>query len=151
MTRTIRLTSTMGIAASLLLGGCALTLTGAVARQDFERVRELIAQGADVNTPNQIGRTPLILAAYYSNGPIAELLLTKNPDLNARDKSGYTALMYAVYYQNPFLVKLLLDHGADRTIRDKKGYTALDLAKNSGSTEIIALFKETGEHPTPEK
>jgi hypothetical protein len=39
------------------------------------------------------------------------------------------------------IVKLLLDRGASRKSKDSVGQTALDIAKISGRTEIVALFK----------
>lgn len=64
---------------------------------DTERVKELIAQGADVNAVNKKGMTPLMNAAFFAeNDECATLLLNAGAEVNAADKSGWTPIMYAL-------------------------------------------------------
>jgi ankyrin repeat protein len=61
-------------------------------------LRLLLARKAQVNTINNLGQTPLILAAkHMENGRTAciKLLIDFGADTNITDKYGYTALMYA--------------------------------------------------------
>lgn len=64
---------------------------------DTERIKELIAQGADVNAANKKGMTPLMNAAFFAeNDECATLLLNAGAEVNAADKSGWTPIMYAL-------------------------------------------------------
>lgn len=64
---------------------------------DTERIKELIAQGADVNAANKKGMTPLMNAAFFAeNDECATMLLNAGAEVNAADKSGWTPIMYAL-------------------------------------------------------
>ncbi|EGO63973.1 ankyrin repeat domain-containing protein [Acetonema longum] len=82
--------------------------------------------------------TPLMVAAQYGNGTIAEILLQRGADVNARDKDGQTALMKAAAQGHDQMAERLLAAGADWRIKDKNGETALDIAVRKKST----LFKD---------
>jgi len=57
----------------------------------------LILAGANLNTRNKYGETPLYLAVYYSNFEVAEVLLTYSADVNAKTKSGRSLLDIACH------------------------------------------------------
>ncbi len=65
-------------------------LIQAVKDGNIDRVRLLIAQGADINTRDNRGGTPLHWAAYYNRKEIAKLLLMQGADINIKDKNGLT-------------------------------------------------------------
>lgn len=46
-----------------------------------------------LESKDQRGSTPLLLAAYYGHGKLVELLLKKGAEVDAKDGSGNTALM----------------------------------------------------------
>jgi hypothetical protein len=54
-------------------------------------VETLLSQGADVETRDKNGRTPLMLAAQHGRPEVVRLLLSKGAQSDARDKSGLTA------------------------------------------------------------
>ena len=58
-------------------------------------VRELCAQGADVNTRNNIGQTPAHLATAGGHGDLLELIYDKGGDLTLPDAGGSTCAHYA--------------------------------------------------------
>ncbi|MCL2334850.1 MAG: ankyrin repeat domain-containing protein [Endomicrobia bacterium] len=60
--------------------------------KNLETVKLLTANGADVNSKNAAGATPLMYASPES----AEILLKAGADINAKDNHGITVLMYAV-------------------------------------------------------
>ena len=75
-----------------LLLGCPAAFAGdlydAVLARDEEAVRTLLAAEADVGETGDLG-TPLHVAAFFGDVPIAELLLAGGADLEAK-KEGTT-------------------------------------------------------------
>lgn len=76
-------------------------------------VRNLIAQGADVNEKDAYGLTPLIEATIKNYIDIAKLLLEKGARVDQEDVSGQTALQWAINRNNEELCTLFLAHKAD--------------------------------------
>ena len=129
-----------------------------------EELKELIAQGADVNVhrgmPSGQGTTALHRAAYNNiyndrNFKNAVILLDNGAKVNALDDVGETALTIAVQARNVELVRLLLHKGADANLSingvDGKRRTPLllarDIAQESSDVqirEIIQLLKAAG-------
>lgn len=63
----------------------SMQLISAVKSANIEDVKSLLASGADINTKNGYGRTPL-LSAYFHNQPQAMVTLIKNgADVNVKD------------------------------------------------------------------
>ncbi len=77
-----------------------------------EKVKALLATGADVNKPDDTGRTALHVAALSNARAVAELLLAKGANPNAKDKDGKTPLALALQSKNTALIQLLRMHGA---------------------------------------
>jgi ankyrin repeat protein len=61
-----------------------------------ERLKLLIDAGADIDARNEIGQTPLHLAARAHNHDALRVLLSEGADLGALDNTGTTALDAAV-------------------------------------------------------
>ena len=100
----------------------------------YQELKALIRAGAEVDQPDQTGRTPLIYAAQNYQGEMAlaviKELLRAGADPRARDGLGYTALMYAARFQSkPHLyreiISTLIGGGAELEARDPAGHTAL--------------------------
>jgi len=54
----------------------------------------LLSKGADVNSRDNDGRTPLHLAYLSGHVQVAELLLSKGADVNSKDNDGRTPIYY---------------------------------------------------------
>lgn len=72
--------------------------------------------------------TALHRAAYYGDGPLAELLLKRGASPNATTKTGQTPLHVAVLADEPALVECLLRAGADPNAATERGQTPLHWA-----------------------
>lgn len=87
----------------------------AMAEPDPTSVVLLLKQGANPNTRDKQGRTPLM---YARSSWFAKALLEGGADLHAKDKHGDTAIVYAYRSGDKWgseLVEYLLSVGADRT------------------------------------
>ena len=103
---------------------------------------ELIDAGADLNKPNQSGKTPLMSFAQRGNEMkynIAELLLDNNADVNYVDQAGNTALSYAAGNSDQMsgkrIVSLIL----------KKDKSTLDRVNNAGKSAMDLAIEQNNE------
>uniref|UniRef100_A0A3P9H3W6 Ankyrin repeat and sterile alpha motif domain containing 6 n=1 Tax=Oryzias latipes TaxID=8090 RepID=A0A3P9H3W6_ORYLA len=107
-------------------------------------VKEILEEDpAQVNSSNQEGATPLMIAAVSGQLEVVQLMVEKNADVDKQDGvHGWTALMQATYHGNKEVVKYLLSQGADVNLRAKNGYTAFDLVMllNDPDTELVRLL-----------
>jgi len=111
---------------------------------ELDRVKELVSGGADVNSKNRMGMTPLVVAAMNSRTAVCEFLAANGADLNARDGQGRTALYLAVDRGNKELIELLVKKKADVNIATMRGENAFSLAKKKGNTETVDLLAKNG-------
>ncbi|KAG7263745.1 hypothetical protein CRUP_012273 [Coryphaenoides rupestris] len=93
-------------------------------------VKEILEEDpAQVNSSNQEGASPLMMAAVSGQLEVVQLMVEKNADIDKQDGvHGWTALMQATYHGNKDVVKYLLSQGAEVNLRAKNGYTAFDLS-----------------------
>lgn len=132
----------------------------------------LLIFGAELTTPDDMGWTPLTIAAYEGQASVVRLLI---PDalpqldqallaaaiggndetigvlaqagagLEQRNITGLTPLMLAAEAGNLEAVKSLLDHGADKNAVDRKGRTAGEIAAQNGFSSVSEWI---GQMPT---
>ena len=105
-------------------------------------VEILISHGADIESINEDGWTPLHLAAWRNNAKCLSLLLRKGADINAKDSYGNNTLKIAIIFNCHQAVKTLLDHGgSDYDIKDVFGQTWLHLAALYGDLDMIEILR----------
>jgi len=96
--------------------------------QEFNKAKELINNGADVNYQDDTsGSTALMLACQYNFVEMATFLIEHEADLNLQSKNGQTALMVSAAVSED-LFNLLLSKGADFKIKATDGTSALTQA-----------------------
>lgn len=66
-------------------------LLAAVDKYDSDIMNLCLQKGADINTRNADGRTPLMIAVWKDNPSLVRFILSKQPDLFLKDNSGETA------------------------------------------------------------
>jgi ankyrin repeat protein len=122
----------------LLLTACSMTTSPlhSYIKSDQDRnALELIAKGDTVNDRDQMGYTPLHLAAIKGNQSIAKALVKQGSHINARDFHGRTPFMLALREGHVELSRYLLSQGT----QIKTNYTltnALFDAVTGGNSEM---------------
>ena len=118
----------------------------AVRQRSRDRIRTLLAAGANPNVHNNAGRTPLMYAVPYYYGAdtaIITQLIAAGADVNARDNLGWTPLIHAVHDAPTRVLVQLLAAGANVHARDDEGKSASDHAKEfRGDAKVSALIAE---------
>jgi ankyrin repeat protein len=104
---------------------------------DVDFAKKLIEAGADINTMDKDGVSPLLNACQMSSPDLALLLLKKGADPNlGKSDHGNKPLHWASRGNQVDLVKLMLEKGA--TVDEpspKLGWTALHVAAHQGNLE----------------
>jgi uncharacterized protein len=103
--------------------------------------RQLLDQGADANTRDEDGCTPLLWAVLAGSYPTVELLLTRGAQVNASNQEKETALHWAATVANVEIAELLLKHGARVNVQDAYGVTPLRSAILLEDQEMIDLLR----------
>lgn len=120
-------------------GYCPLWVACLVA--DIEKVKKLVAAGADVNKVGIDGRTPLAVAYVRGNFEIVDFLKTNGAQevLDLIDLAGYTPLMRVLLVNNFKTAKTLILRGADVDKTDNKGISTIYFVNN---IELLGLLLE---------
>ncbi|HUN28056.1 MAG TPA: ankyrin repeat domain-containing protein [Steroidobacteraceae bacterium] len=105
---------------------------------------KLIDSGANVNTPQGDGSTPLDWATYRLDVGLVKTLLRHGADPNAMNNFGSSPLTEAVKAANIELVRILLRAGAQADGANADGQTPLMLAARNGQLEIAKLLVRRG-------
>ena len=133
-------------------------LLASIEEGDLERVRGLIAQGADVNFRGNDpdGETPLMRAIQAGRLEATRVLLEAGAEVSCAGKvSGWTPLMLA--HQQPKMIAELVKFGADVQARSfsreidamgkrvrRGGETALHLAAVANNAEAVRALSDAG-------
>jgi ankyrin repeat protein len=103
-----------------------------VARRDRTWLEFLISKGANVNTRDFKGVTPLVLAANLNFIEGVEVLVAKGARVDDANDAGETPLISAVHNRNVPMMRLLLKAGANPDRADNSGRSARDYAVLEG-------------------
>lgn len=110
-------------------------------------VKDLIANGANVNIQNNNGKTALmfICSEYYSAGDLGYIyliikeLINAGANVNLKDNDGKPTLLYCNEYES---VKMLINAGADLNSKDRNGDDIFDYFFNKGTLIEKAIEKD---------
>jgi len=129
---------------SLLGAGSDALLADAAEKMDRARIRTLLQQRVDVNTPQVDGMTALHWATYQDDRETAALLVSAGANVKAVNRYGVTPLSLACTNGNAEIVELLLNAGADPNAALPGGETPLMTASRVGSLASVKALLSRG-------
>lgn len=102
---------------------------------NLDSIRKSLEEGADVNTIDPEGSTPLGRAATSGQRNVVEFLLASGAHIETGPQSP---LSLAAEHGHKDIVRLLLDWGADIESLDRFGRTPLSLSASGGCRSIMS-------------
>jgi hypothetical protein len=106
---------------------------------DTTKIKEMLERGANINTRDRYGRTPLHISLETKNMEAAKLLINSGANVNAMDALEDTPLHLSRYAKEERISYLLTERGADSTLTNKFGLQPVEM---SGVPEIEAKVIE---------
>lgn len=122
----------------------SLYLMGAAAKGDAAVALQALEGGADPDTADRDGWTPLMYAAANGRTAIAALLLANGADPNRANGDKATALLLAVAGGHAEIARALIESGADPNAGGPPG--PLDVAAGRKDAETVRLLAAAGAH-----
>ena len=111
--------------------------------EQSEVVKELLKnENVPINSINDEGHTPLVIACIRENTLIANILLEANADPNIALLDGNTALHFASSWNNKYIAESLLKYNANINAQNENGQTALIIAAQKGYNDVVKLLLE---------
>lgn len=125
-----------------------LQLMQAAQSNDLKKMEDLIKQGANVNSADDKGRTPLMYAAEAgSQQAVERLVKNHHANVNAKDENDQTALMKSAIMGKNDGVKFLLDNKAKIDEYDRFGRTALSYSARANHTDVLKTLLHKNADP----
>jgi ankyrin repeat protein/tetratricopeptide (TPR) repeat protein len=124
-------------------------LLDAAKEGDYESVRRLTSNPINLETRDDLGMTPLTLAAWKGHQDVVELLLRRGSNAKAKTTGGSTIIHWAAATSFN-IVELLLAHGADINAQeDFNGETALSSIAVRGDNwaSVVDFLMKCGADP----
>jgi ankyrin repeat protein len=120
-------------------GNSCLHVAVELRKNELNVLSLLLDSGADVNSRNKQGATPLHHAALRKDGAgaVAELLLSRGAYPNVQMSTGHTPLHLACEYSRVDLARVLLRAGSDVHILDHQGNTPLLFSFSGRSRDLV--------------
>ncbi len=113
----------------------------AVAAGDLAETAKLIATRPDLEARDGNGRTPLHVAAFVSNQPIAQALVKAGANPKALDNQRYDIITIAAVKDDPAFMRLAIALGGDpRAMTSPYDGTALIAAAHLGHDEVVRVL-----------
>ena len=130
--------------AGLTAASSDLGLMDAIKQRDYEAVRSLLKENADVNVLQADASTALLWAVERDNLQIAELLIGAGANVNVANLYGITPLSIACTTGNLAMIEKLLEAGATPNTAQETGETPLMTCSRTGNAEAVKLFLAQG-------
>ena len=140
----------LGLAVSLIAargGAPPVTLLDAARNQDWDGLRVLLEDGADVNASQGDGATALHWASYWDDLESVALLIRAGADVSAANDLGATPLWLAAQNGSAAVVRELLGARANPNATLIDGETVLMRAARVGNGDVVEQLLANGADP----
>ena len=108
---------------------------------DVATIQGLLSQGANVNSTNKQGETPLHAAASANQSQVASLLIQKGANVNSTTTGGWTPLHTAARFKATQVLTLLMSKGANVNAMNADGRTPEALATAVNNVRMASLLR----------
>ncbi|KAJ5294455.1 hypothetical protein PENANT_c006G06987 [Penicillium antarcticum] len=109
-------------------------------RNNEAATQVLIAKGAELESKNFIGETPLCTACVSGSMEVALCLIENGADINFKDRDQNKSLLHLAALKNKVqIAEMLLEKGVSIEVKDSHGNTPLHYACYNGCKQL-ALF-----------
>ena len=109
--------------------------------------RPLLEAGANVNTSESLGQSPLTEAVRENHPEAVRMLLAYGAEVDHVNHAGCTALHLGVHYNSHESLKVLFDNAdIDHSIRDKRNRTVMHWAAEFADLTTLSLLKHERLH-----
>jgi len=119
-------------------------LYDAVEKNNYEKVKECLREGANIEVNYYCNITPLWNAASNGNKKMVELLIKNNANINVRSNMGWTPVNMATNLGHLEVVRILIVNKADLNVPNMYNGTALYYAVKKENKEIENLLINNG-------
>lgn len=120
----------------------------AAAKGKIKIVQQLIPLQKQLDTKDERGNTPLMIAALFGHPEASEILLQAGAKANSSNKEGRNALHYAAAKGNIKVVQLLVTlHKQLLDTKDAVGWTSLILATHYRHFEACKILLQADDNP----
>lgn len=131
----------------------------AATTKDFDKLKQLLQDGVDINSQDSQGRTALMMSlipnfrndnvfnllntnAENNDEKITQFLIENGADVNIQNSRGDTALIFAIELSNKNAVKLLIEKGANVNVTNNKKENALFYTPNDeNQATVLEMMK----------
>ena len=112
---------------------------------DLKGLRNLIAQGVNIEERDKSGRTALHIATYARQQEVVKLLAEKGADMNALEYDDYDVVTIAAVDNDLSMLNLVLELGASAAnVTSPYEGTALIAAAHLGHYEVVDRLLKAG-------
>lgn len=119
-------------------------LFGAAKSRNLNLLKQLVAEGANVNHQNFNGETALHIAASLGNMQMVQYLLSQGANVNAKTGTLWMPIHHAMRFDHAQVANLLIARKASLYGKTVDGFTALDFANKSKNPHIQSIAKKYG-------
>lgn len=122
----------------------ALLRVASTAPIDLSALRAALAAGAEPDTRDSTGRTPLLLASLADDVPAAKTLLQAGASPDAMDDMRQTPWLVTGVTGSVAMLEAILPYNPDMNLRNRYGGISVIPASERGHVDYVRRVVETG-------